>query len=98
MSLAYPALERTRSAPLSTIIGPNGETTKVAKTKIITEFARMWPRVFVVPESKHVDQVEGVLITTMPTANRATPKIRRIHFPAKAWKTAKKAERDGSLL
>jgi hypothetical protein len=46
---------------------------------------------FVVPESKHVDQVEGVLITTMPTANKATPKIKRIVFPAKAWKAAKKA-------
>lgn len=52
---------------------------------------------FVVPESRHVDQVEGVLITTIPTANRATPKIRRIEFPAKAWKAARRAKHDGRL-
>jgi hypothetical protein len=36
---------------------------------------------FVVPNAKHRDEVEGVLIASMPTANSATPKIKRIHLP-----------------
>lgn len=65
-----------------------------------TRYFNFWNFVsaFVVPEGKHVDQVEGVLITTMPTVNRATPKIKRVQFPAKAWKEARKAQQNGSLL
>lgn len=36
---------------------------------------------FVVPNPKHRDEVEGVLIASMPTANSAIPRIRRIHLP-----------------
>jgi hypothetical protein len=36
---------------------------------------------FVVPNAKHRDEVEGILIASMPTANSATPKIRRIPLP-----------------
>jgi hypothetical protein len=48
---------------------------------------------FVVPEKRHVDEVEALLITTMTTANRATPKIKRITFPGKAWKEIRKVNR-----
>ena len=36
---------------------------------------------FVVPNAKHRDEVEGVLIASMPTANSASPKIHRIPLP-----------------
>lgn len=52
---------------------------------------------FVVPQRQHVDQIEGLLITTMATANRATPKIKRIQFPLKAWKGIRKAQYKSSL-
>jgi hypothetical protein len=42
---------------------------------------------FVVPDKKHVDEVEALLITTIvATSNRATPKIKRITYPLKAWR------------
>ncbi|MGA8234681.1 MAG: hypothetical protein WB795_24610, partial [Candidatus Acidiferrales bacterium] len=36
---------------------------------------------FVVPDAKHRDEVEGILIASMPTANSASPKIKRIPLP-----------------
>ncbi len=36
---------------------------------------------FVVTNAKHREEVEGVLIAAMPTANGATPKIQKIRFP-----------------
>lgn len=41
---------------------------------------------FVVPEQSHRDELEALLITTMTTANKATPKLKRITFPVKAYK------------
>jgi hypothetical protein len=37
--------------------------------------------VFVVPNKKHLGEVEGILIASMITANSATPKIEIIHLP-----------------
>src|SRR5258708_7426253 len=39
--------------------------------------------VFAVPGKKHRDEVEGVLIAAMPTANSASPKFKRIPLPAR---------------
>ncbi|MGO9641714.1 MAG: GIY-YIG nuclease family protein [Candidatus Acidiferrales bacterium] len=36
---------------------------------------------FVVPNARHRDEVEGVLIAAMPTANSAAPRIHRITLP-----------------
>jgi hypothetical protein len=36
---------------------------------------------FVVPDAKHRDEVEGILIATNPTANSAVPKIKKIKLP-----------------
>jgi hypothetical protein len=36
---------------------------------------------FVVPNAQHRDEIEGVLIASMPTANSAIPRIKRIHLP-----------------
>jgi hypothetical protein len=36
---------------------------------------------FVVPNAKHRDEVEGILIASMPTANGAIPRIKRIPLP-----------------
>jgi hypothetical protein len=35
---------------------------------------------FVVPDSDHVDEVEGIL-ASMPTANSASPKIKQVQLP-----------------
>jgi hypothetical protein len=45
---------------------------------------------FVVPNAKHRDEVEGVLIAAMPTANSATPKIQRIRLPKNVTALMKK--------
>jgi hypothetical protein len=45
---------------------------------------------FVVPNAKHRDEVEGILIAAMPTANSATPKIHRIHLPKNVTALMKK--------
>jgi GIY-YIG catalytic domain len=37
--------------------------------------------VFVVPDRKHIAEVEGILIASMTTANRAVPRIKRIELP-----------------
>ncbi len=49
---------------------------------------------FVVPNPRHVGQIEGLLITTMTTANKATPKIQRIPYPLKVWKTIHKGQKN----
>jgi Uri superfamily endonuclease len=36
---------------------------------------------FVVPNAKHRDEIEGILIAAMPTANSASPKIKKIPLP-----------------
>ncbi len=36
---------------------------------------------FTIPDPRHRDAVEGILIASMPTANGATPKINRIPLP-----------------
>src|SRR3989344_256115 len=36
---------------------------------------------FVVPDKRHIDEVEGVLIASTLTANNATPKIKRLYLP-----------------
>lgn len=36
---------------------------------------------FVVPNPKHLDEIEGVLIASMPTENSAIRRIQRIHIP-----------------
>jgi hypothetical protein len=41
---------------------------------------------YLVPDSKHRDEVEGILIASMPTANSASPKIKRIHLPSNVTK------------
>ena len=38
--------------------------------------------VFVIPNRKHRDEIEGILIASMPIANGATPKIKRIPLPS----------------
>ena len=37
---------------------------------------------FVVPDEKHLSEVEGLLIATIPTDNRAVPKIKKIDLPS----------------
>jgi hypothetical protein len=37
---------------------------------------------FVVPDPAHLDEIEGVLIASMPTENSAIRRIDRIHLPA----------------
>jgi hypothetical protein len=36
---------------------------------------------FVVPKPEHVEEVEGILIASMPTDNSAVPRIQKIHIP-----------------
>jgi hypothetical protein len=36
---------------------------------------------FVVPNGKHRDEIEGILIAAMPTANSASPRIKKIRLP-----------------
>jgi hypothetical protein len=68
-----------------------GKTTKASLFKRIKNHAtktrgryyHFWNyfSAFVIPEGKHRDEVEGILIASMPTANGASPKIKRIPLP-----------------
>jgi hypothetical protein len=42
---------------------------------------------------KHIDEVEGILIAAMPTANSAAPKIRQVRVPLKLAKILREARR-----
>jgi hypothetical protein len=44
---------------------------------------------FVVPDTKYIGQIEGILIAAMPTANSANPKIERIDVPPAVMKVLK---------
>jgi hypothetical protein len=48
---------------------------------------------FVVPTAKHRDEVEGVLIASMPTANSATPRIHKIALPREVRTLMRKMRR-----
>ena len=48
--------------------------------------------VFVVP-AQHVDELEGVLIASMPTANSAVPRLRQITLPKNLAKILRQARR-----
>jgi hypothetical protein len=45
---------------------------------------------FVLPDAKHRDEVEAVLIAAMPTANNANPKIQKIPLPKNVTALMKK--------
>lgn len=46
-----------------------------------------------VVETKHIDDVEGILIAAMPTANSAAPRIKQILVPVKIRKLLRKARK-----
>src|SRR5271168_1324093 len=48
---------------------------------------------YVVPNPKHRDEVEGILIASMPIANGATPKIHRIVPPKEVTQLMRKLRR-----
>jgi len=72
-------------------------------------FGRIWPHAnmpkdkyynfwnffsaFVVPDTRHIGQVEGILIAAMPTANSANPRIKRINFSPAITRVLKKLRR-----
>ena len=48
---------------------------------------------FAVPQKRHRDEVEGILIASMPTAaNNATPRFPRIKLPARVGTLLRKAQ------
>jgi len=53
--------------------------------------------VFVVPAPDHVGEVEGILIASMTTANRAVPKIKEIRLPPELGKILREARRKKSI-
>lgn len=38
---------------------------------------------FVIPDKRHIDEVEGILIASMPTDNSSVLRIKQIDLPAK---------------
>jgi len=46
---------------------------------------------YVVPDKRRLDEVEGILITATPTANRSHPRLTRLSLPPAAWKPLRKA-------
>lgn len=45
---------------------------------------------YVVPNRTHRDEIEGILIASMPIANGATPKIKRIPLPSDVTRMMKR--------
>jgi len=52
---------------------------------------------FAVPNRKHRDELEGVLIAAMPTANSAKPKVRREHMPREVRNLLRKMNESHSV-
>ena len=48
---------------------------------------------FVVPDPDHVDEIEGILIASMTTANSAAPRIEQIRMPKPIPAVLRKARR-----
>ena len=48
---------------------------------------------FVVPDPAHVDEIEGILIASMATANSASPKIDQVQLPKEISKVLREARR-----
>ena len=48
---------------------------------------------FVVPDPSHVDEVEGILIASMPSSNSAMPKIKQIRLPSPIAKVLREVRR-----
>jgi hypothetical protein len=77
-----------------------GKTTKASLFKRINNHATItkgryhhfWNyfSAFVIPNPQHRDEIEGVLIASMPIANGATPKIKRIPLPPDVTRMMKK--------
>jgi hypothetical protein len=44
-----------------------------------------------VVDTKHIDEIEGILIAVMQTANSAAPKIKQVKIPAEVRKLLRKA-------
>jgi hypothetical protein len=53
---------------------------------------------FVVSNPKHRDEVEGILIAAMPTANSASPKIKKIRLPKNVRQAMRKMRRRDNEL
>jgi hypothetical protein len=53
---------------------------------------------FVVPNAKHRDEIEGILIAANPTANNAAPKIKRIRLPRVVTSQMKKTRQQRPAL
>ena len=60
-------------------------------TKTAGRYYHFWNyfSAFVVPNPEHRNEIEGVLIASMPTVNSAVPKIQRIDLPRKITKLMK---------
>ena len=61
-------------------------------TNTMTRYYHFWNyfSAFIVRNPKHRDEIEGVLIASMPTANSATPKIKKILLPKNVTKLMRK--------
>jgi hypothetical protein len=47
--------------------------------------------VYVVSDRRYLEEVEGILITATPNANRAYPRLRRLSLPPAVWKPLRRA-------
>ncbi|MEO8048936.1 MAG: GIY-YIG nuclease family protein [Acidobacteriota bacterium] len=48
---------------------------------------------FLVPDPDHIDEIEGILIASMATANGASPKIDEVKLPAKLAQILRRVRR-----
>jgi hypothetical protein len=85
-----------------------GKTTKASlfkrikthATKTKGRYYHFWNyfSAFVVPDAKHRDEIEGILIASMPTANGASPKIKRISLPPEVTKRMRQIRLRSAVL
>jgi hypothetical protein len=67
----------------------------VHATRTMDRYYHFWNyfSAFFVSNAKHRDEVEGILIAAMPTANSAAPKIKRIPLPRNVTEIMRKMRR-----
>lgn len=72
-----------------------------AHTNVATDpYFNFWNyfSVFVVADANYVDEVEGILIASLPSRNRAAPKITEMKLPTRIKKRLRDLQKEAVLL
>jgi hypothetical protein len=69
-------------------------------TSLPTDISIFWNyfSAFLVPDPRHIDEIEGILIASMVTENSAVPRIKEFRLPSEIGDILRAARRESSGL